>query len=122
MVPCPAVLGFSVSDCCSHTLMQLGDPDTAVCATRWSTAKGTLVFLITGLAAQNVLHGCGCLCRFYYRVGDGTTWSTTYSFTTFVDVSQGEPLSLQAGNLRPQTAGTHLLQDTTEEFSRPVDQ
>ena len=38
----------------------------------------------------SVLHCCCCLCRFYYRVGDGTTWSTTYSFTTFLDVSQGE--------------------------------
>ena len=50
-----------------------------------------LVVLVTGMAGQGVSHCCCCLCRFYYRVGDGTTWSTTYSFTTFVDVSQGEP-------------------------------
>lgn len=28
-------------------------------------------------------------CRYYYQVGDGVTFSTTYNFTTYVDVSQG---------------------------------
>ena len=28
-------------------------------------------------------------CRYYYQVGDGTTFSTTYNFTTFADVSKG---------------------------------
>ena len=34
------------------------------------------------------------LCRYYYQVGDGTTFSTTYNFTTFVDVSKGAWLSV----------------------------
>ena len=48
------------------------------------------------------------MCRFYYRVGDGTTWSTIYSFTTFVDVSQGEPFIPLAFQLQLEKSSVSL--------------
>ena len=99
MMPWPALLGFSEHTICGcHTLSpaysnDMYDLQRLPCVSQDSgTAYGMLVCSCL-LAWQDgvSLHCCCCLCRFYYRVGDGTTWSTTYSFTTFVDVSQGEP-------------------------------
>lgn len=68
---------------------------------RGHSVKG-LLYLQSTQAARPSNPVCSCgpcdreslSCRYYYQVGDGTTFSTTYNFTTFADVSKGAWLSV----------------------------
>ena len=68
----------ALSACCNCSFLTLLDPAYSCCPSECQSL----------------------LCRYYYQVGDGTTFSTTYNFTTFADVSQGARLSVvRLGNL-----------------------